>query len=235
MIIRRFADYQTLSSEAARTIAAQISAKPATILGLAAGKTPLGTYSELVRMHREDGLDFSRVAFFNLDEYEGLPADHPDSFTRFLKDNLLQHINATKSNVHLLRSPSGSDVESYCHSIEELIRNAGGIDLQILGIGLNGHIAFNEPGSRFDSRTRVVTLAASDASNTLRKAITMGIATILDARRILLLSSGASKSDMLATAIQGPVTEAVPASVLQRHPDVLVLTDSGGYSTDFKS
>ena len=129
MIIRRFADYQTLSFEAARTIAEQISAKPATILGLAAGKTPLGTYSELVRMHREDGLDFSRVVFFNLDEYEGLSADHPDSFARFLKDNLLERVNSTKSNVHLLRFPRGSDVESYCDSFEETIRNAGGIDL----------------------------------------------------------------------------------------------------------
>src|SRR5204862_5307304 len=157
------------------------------------------------------------------------PADHPHSFARFLKDNLLERVNSTKSNVHLLRFPRGSDVESYCDSFEETIRNAGGIDLQILGIGRNGHIAFNEPGSRFDSRTRVVTLEQGDASNTPGTAITMGIATILDARRILLLSSGPQKAAILATAIQGPLTEAVPASVLQKHPEVLV------YSTDFKS
>jgi glucosamine-6-phosphate deaminase len=209
VVVRKVLDYEALSDNAARFIADCIREKPVLRLGLAAGNTPLGTYRELVRMHRDQGLDFSRVVFFNLDEYSD-----SQSFTDFLNRNLLDQIDVNRANVHLIKFPNS---ESY----EVEIRDSGGIDLQILGIGVNGHIAFNEPGSSFASRTRIVTVA-SDAQKT---AITMGIATILESRRILLLASGEAKAEILAAALEGPVTEDLPASVLQRHPDVIVIAD----------
>jgi glucosamine-6-phosphate deaminase len=184
----------------------------------------LGVYRELVRLHREDSLDFSRVAVFNLDEYAGLDASDTRSFTSFLRKNFIDLINVRESNVHLLKFPDIS-VDAYCEDIEEVIRQAGGIDLQILGIGRNGHIAFNEPGSSFKSRTRVVKVAEPSAPE-FATAITMGIATILDARRILLLASGPAKAEILAKAIEGPVTETLPASVVQLHGDVTIMVEA---------
>jgi glucosamine-6-phosphate deaminase len=219
VILRKFSDYETLSREAANMVADQIRANPASVLGLAAGKTPIGTYNELVRLHRESRLDFSRVVFFNLDEYWGLPESDPQSFGWFLNHHLIRHIHLPSGNIHFL---NGIAAESSCETFETAIREAGGIDLQILGIGRNGHIGFNEPDSPFDSRTRPVVLAHEGPPGTPRTAVTMGIATILDARRILLLAAG-DKAGILRKALEGPVTETVPASVLQRHADVTVL------------
>jgi glucosamine-6-phosphate deaminase len=209
VIVRSFADYLSLSVAAARLIADQIRSKPNLVLGLAAGNTPIGAYRELVRLHRDENLDFSRVTLFSLDEYEGLSAADPLSFSRFFHVHLLDHINVLPQNIHLLSEHAQS-------TFEQSIKDAGGIDLQLLGIGKNGHIAFNEPGSAFDSRTRRVNLPNGGA-------VTMGIGTILEARRILLLASGPEKTSILNAAIQGPVSESVPASALQQHHDVTVL------------
>lgn len=217
-------NYEKLSLMAARFIADEIRRNPKLVLGLAAGNTPLATYREMVRMHREEGLDLSEVVFFNLDEYAGLDANDPGSFTAFLHSNLLDHINVKRSNLHLLKFPE-DEVDRYCETFEEDLRDAGGIDLQILGIGRNGHIAFNEPGSSFKSRTRIVNITEGSFADSPRVAITMGIGTILDSRRILLLASGKSKGEALAKALEGEVTESVPASVLQRHKDVVVIAD----------
>ena len=224
MILQVFPDYETLSKHAAQFVADAVRQKPDLVLGLAAGNSPVSTYREIIRMHEQEGLDLSRVVFFNLDEYGGLDPADPHSFTAFLQQNLLDGVHVNPANVHLLRFPA-SHVDEYCEDVEEAIRRAGGIDLQVLGIGRNGHIAFNEPGSSFASRTRVVKLA-EPAPHFAKTAITMGTATILDAHRILLLASGADKADMLASAIEGPVTEMVPASILQLHANVTVMADA---------
>ena len=224
MVVKTFPSYETLSKSAAQFIADAIRQKPDLVLGLAAGNTPSGAYRELIRMHKDDSLDFSGVAVFNLDEYAGLDGSDTRSFTSFLHQNFLDSINIRESNVHLLKFPDKS-VDAYCDHVEEAIRQAGGIDLQILGIGRNGHIAFNEPGSSFKSRTRVVKVAEPNAPE-FATAITMGVATILDARRILLLASGPMKAEILAKAIEGPVTETLPASVLQLHGDVTIMVEA---------
>jgi glucosamine-6-phosphate deaminase len=219
VIVRGFADYPSLSFSAAQLVAELIRSKPHAVIGLAAGNTPVGTYQELVRRHREENLDFSGLTLFTLDEYEGLDETHPQSFARFFRERLLDHINVPARNVHLLS-------EDTFPAYEQSIKDAGGIDLQILGIGKNGHIAFNEPGSSFASRTRRVTLAHQGAPGTPLTAITMGVETILEARRVLLLSAGPEKTAILAAAVHGPITESVPASVLQRHREVTVLYSS---------
>jgi len=230
MNLRIARDYEALSRNAAQIIAGEIRRKPDLVLGLAAGNTPLGAYLELVRMHREENLDFSRVVLFNLDEY-GPGKIFVQRFSDFLHRNFVNQVNVDKPNVHFLSFPSVS-VQGYCRSFEELILKAGGIDLQILGIGRNGHIAFNEPGSTLDSRTRVVTLDRSGVSDSPHTdtAISMGVATIMESHRILLLASGSSKAEVLAKALEGPVTETIPASFLQRHRDLIVLADEAASS-----
>jgi glucosamine-6-phosphate deaminase len=210
---------------AADVIAREIRRQPRLVLGLAAGSTPTGTYSELVRMHREEGLDFSGVVFFSLDEYCGLPPNAPQSFTCFLNESLLDHISPRRTQVYLVNPSALAKDPYYCENFEREIRDAGGIGVQILGIGRNGHIAFNEPGSAVDSRTRLVTLESTHADLSVKQAITMGIGTILEARTILLLASGEEKARVLAQAIEGPLTRAIPASALQLHPDVTVIAD----------
>jgi glucosamine-6-phosphate deaminase len=225
MVVHIVPDYESLSQKAASLVADAIRGKTDLVLGLAAGNTPAGTYRELVRMHREAGLDFSRVVCFNLDEYGEIDPTDPRSFTAFLHENLLDRINVNSSNVHLLTFPSEAAATTYCQAIEDDIRRVGGIDLQILGIGRNGHIAFNEPGSTFYSRTRIVNLLAPETPDTPRTAVTLGIATILESRRLLLLCAGEQKAEILAKALHGPIDEGVPASVLQRHPEVTVIAD----------
>ena len=214
-------DYQALSQEAAAIVDKSLHAKPALTLGLPTGQTPLGMYEQLIRKHRTEGLDFSAVKTFNLDEYAGISPEDPRSFHAYMRSRFFDHININPSNAHI----PDDQYERY----EHLIRESGGIDLLIVGIGLNGHIAFNEPGSSFDSRTRVVTLAPETIQAASQEiphtAITMGIGTILEARKILLLASGAKKAEILRRALRGPVTEAVPASALQLHPNVIVITD----------
>lgn len=232
------------SAEACRLLAAEIAdlirtnttADRSTVLGLATGSTPVGLYRELVRLHREECLSFARVITFNLDEYHGLPRSHPESYWRFMHDQLFDHIDIPADQIHV---PEGmverQDVYDYCQAYEEKIRKAGGIDLQILGIGRTGHIGFNEPGSGSDSRTRLITLdsvtrrdAARDflgEDHVPRYAITMGVGTILDARKIALLAWGESKAEIVARAVEGPVRPELPASFLQGHPGCRFLID----------
>src|SRR5438874_7099029 len=197
-------DYRTLSEEAAALVARAVRAKPDVTLGLPTGSTPLGMYEELIRKHRHEELDFSRVRTFNLDEYLGLAPDDPQSYHAYMHARFFDHMNIAVENTRIPDGSPGVDADAECGRYEDEIRNVGGIDLLIVGIGSNGHIAFNEPGSSFESRTRVVTLAQETIANARRKftdeaevpgtAITMGIATIFEARLIVLLAAGAAKA-----------------------------------------
>ncbi len=227
-------DYAAMSQEAARIIAERLRKKSNMVLGLATGGTPLGTYAELIRMHREDGLDFSKVTTFNLDEYIGLPRSHPQSYHHFMMENFFNRVNIEQSSIHI---PDGmtTDIEAHCEWYEEEIRKAGGVDLQILGIGANGHLAFNEPGSSLGSRTRIKTLTEktikdnarffNDPKEVPKYAITVGIGTIMDARELLLLASGSQKANALRAAVEGPITAMCPASIIQMHRRATVVAD----------
>ena len=227
--------YDELSRQAAAIVSAAIHKRPDLRIGLATGTTPLGMYRELARMHREEHLDFSRVVTFNLDEYFGLAADHSQSAHTFMHSSFFEHVNVAAENIHIPDGTARGDLDEYCAGYEAAIQSAGGIDLQILGIGRNGHIGFNEPSSSLASRTRIKTLTRPTLEDNRRlfpegqpmpeAAITMGIGTILDARKILLLASGAGKARALARAIEGPVTAFVTASALQLHRDVTILAD----------
>ena len=227
--------YAELTQRSAGIISEAIRKRPDLRLGLATGTTPLGLYRELARIHREEGLDFSRVVTFNLDEYLGLAADHPQSAHSFMQRSFFDHVNIAPDNIHIPDGTAPGDLDEYCARYEATIQKAGGIDLQILGIGRNGHIGFNEPSSSLSSRTRMKTLTRQTLEDNRQlfqegqaipeAAITMGIGTILDARRILLLASGTSKARALARAIEGPVTAFVTASALQLHRDVTILAD----------
>ena len=233
MHILIYDDYAEMSAAAAGHIASRVKAKPGIVLGLATGSTPVGMYAELVELHRQGGLDFSRVTTFNLDEYCGLGSDDPRSYERFMWEHLFAHVNLDRMRTHV---PYGAarDPEAECIRYEEMIRAAGGIDLQVLGMGMNGHIGFNEPGSAPNSRTRVVRLAEqtvqvnrskTEADEMPASALSMGIGTIMDAREIILLANGDAKADIVRQAIQGPITPDVPASILRQHPDVSVFLD----------
>lgn len=222
-------DKEAMGKEAAKLIAADMKTKPHYVLGLATGSTPLPLYEELVRMNKAGDLDFSTVVTFNLDEYVGLPGTHDQSYRYFMDRNLFDHVNVNKKNTHV---PDGTaeDPDAHCLEYENMIDDCGGIDYQVLGIGSNGHIAFNEPGSSLASRTRVVQLTDSTIKDNSRfferiedvptQAISMGIGTILEAAKIVLLACGENKADAVAKAIEGPITAMVPASALQLHPAV---------------
>lgn len=237
VIITKTAD--EMSALAADMIERQLMSKPNSVLGLATGSTPLGLYKELVRRHREQGLDFSKVVTFNLDEYLGLPPSHPQSYRYFMDENLFKHINIPPGSIHVPYGHADS-VLDFCNWYEEEIKRRGGIDIQILGIGGDGHIAFNEPGSSLGSRTRLKTLTEqtirdnarffSSMDEVPRFAITMGVGTILEARKIILLAIGAAKAEIIAQAIEGPITSQVTASALQLHRDVVVLVDQAAGS-----
>ncbi len=226
--------YEELSRAAARQVARLLQARPNAVLGLATGSTPRGLYRELARMHREEGLDFSQVTTFNLDEYVGLPPDHLQSYHHFMWENLFRHVNVPPQNVHI---PSGmvTDYGVYCRWYEERIAACGGIDLQVLGIGADGHIGFNEPSSSLGSRTRIKTLARQTLEDNARffatreevpvYAVTMGVGTILEARQIMLLANGEGKAAAVAGAVEGPVTSMNTASALQHHPHVTYYLD----------
>ena len=226
---------EEMSKCAARVVARTLNAKPNAVLGLATGSTPLGLYQELARMHREEGLDFSQVRTFNLDEYVGLPSKHPQSYHYFMHKNFFQHVNIPPQNICI---PNGTadNYGAFCAWYEERIRKAGGIDCQVLGIGSDGHIGFNEPASSLGSRTRIKTLARQTIRDNARffdnprqvpiYAITMGVGTIMEARKILLLANGKNKAQAVAAAIEGPLTSMVPASALQMHPDTTAFLDN---------
>jgi glucosamine-6-phosphate deaminase len=228
-------DYKEMSKVSARLIASEIQSKHDLVLGLATGDTPVGTYKELVRMHKEEGLDFSKVKSFNLDEYIGLAPVHKQSYNYFMWENLFKHININPENVYI---PLGNtdDPQEYCAWYEQQITKAGGIDLQVLGIGRDGHIAFNEPVSSFASRTRVKALYKQTIEDNARFfdriedvprfAITMGVGTILEAKKILLIASGKNKADICAQFIEGPVTSQITATALQLHTYATVVLDA---------
>lgn len=228
-------DYEEVSREAARIVAGAVRSNPEIVLGLATGNTPLGLYTELIALHRAGALDFSRATSFNLDEYLGLPHFHAQSYHSFMDQNFFAHVNLPRQNIHIPDGTVSRDYEAYCASYEASIKAAGGIGLQILGIGRNGHIGFNEPTSSLASRTRLKALSRetiedsrhlfASESEMPKCAITMGIGTILDSRRILLLASGRSKAAAVAKAIEGPITSSVSASALQMHPDVTFIID----------
>jgi glucosamine-6-phosphate deaminase len=222
-----------------RVIADELRAKPDLVLGLATGKTMESVYAKLVRMHREEKLDFSGCRTFNLDEYVGLSGSHRNSYRHYMNHNLFLNVNIDLKNTHL---PDGaaSDVEAECMRYEKLITQCGGIDLQLLGIGLSGHLGFNEPASSLRSRTRIkvlspVTLAQNGGlfptpEEMPRHAITMGVGTILDSRRCLFLATGEEKAGIVAKAIEGPVTSMISATALQFHPHCTVVLDEAAAS-----
>ncbi len=218
---------------AARIVARLVRAQPQAVLALPTGATPRDIYAELVRQHREEGLSFARVTAFNLDEYVGVPPEHPGSFRRALHEALYRHVDLPAEQAHAPEA-TATDLADACRRYEDRIAAAGGLDLALLGVGRDGHIAFNEPTSSLGSRTRVKTLAdetraANQASfgadPVPRHALTVGIATILSARRCVLVALGAAKADAVARLVEGPLTAMVPASALQLHPHATVIAD----------
>lgn len=239
MNIIRAKDYQDMSRKAANIISAQIIMKPDCVLGLATGSTPVGTYRQLIEWYGKGDLDFSRVSTVNLDEYRGLTHTDPQSYYYFMQENLFDHVNIDKTATHV---PDGTnpDAADACAKHEQIIKSLGGIDLQLLGLGNNGHIGFNEPGAAFEKETHLVDLAESTIRANARffasidevpkQAYTMGIRTIMQAKKILVVVSGESKADIVSRAFFGPVTPEVPASILQMHPDVTVVCDEAALS-----
>ena len=229
-------DAGAVALRAAKVFADLVRSRPDAVLGLATGSTPEQTYGELVRMHREEDLRFSRVTSFNLDEYWGLDGDHPQSYRAFMNRNLFSKIDIRPWNAHVL---NGRAVNPHleCQAFETQILAVGGVDLWLLGIGVNGHIAFNEPGSPVDSRTRLVSLSQStidansdgrffkDPREVPRCALSVGIGTIREARKLVLLATGLKKAAAVAAAVEGPFTPECPASLLQDHPDCTFIVD----------
>ncbi|MDP6629628.1 MAG: glucosamine-6-phosphate deaminase [Kiritimatiellia bacterium] len=229
-------DTETASGAAARVVARLVREKPNAVLGLATGSTPLKLYRKLIQLHNEEELDFSEVTTFNLDEYVGLEKEHPQSYHAFMWEHLFSQINIKPENVHI---PDGmaKDIPVFCAAYERAIAEAGGIDLQVLGIGSDGHIGFNEPTSSFASRTRIKTLTQQtvqdnarffdgDESQVPHHCITMGIGTIMDAKRCIMLAFGEEKAEAIAATVEGPVASMVPASILQHHPNAKVFIDN---------
>ncbi|MCY8316307.1 glucosamine-6-phosphate deaminase [Bacillus vallismortis] len=228
--------YEELCKLSANIVKKHVQEKKDAVLGLATGSTPVGLYKQLISDYQSGEIDFSKVTTFNLDEYAGLSPSHPQSYNHFMHEYLFQHINMQPGHIHI---PQGDNpqLEAECKVYEDLIRRAGGIDIQILGIGANGHIGFNEPGSDFEDRTRIVKLSEStiqanarffggDPVLVPRLAISMGIQTILEfSRHIVLLASGEEKADAIQKMAEGPVTTDVPASILLKHHQVTVIAD----------
>lgn len=218
----------------AEIFASAIESNPRIVLGLATGGTPVEVYRKLVQRHRQHGLDFTQVTSFNLDEYVGLGADHPESYRYFMQQHLFDHVNIPSEQTHV---PNGcaEDLDQQAAAYDANVKSAGGIDLQLLGIGSNGHIAFNEPGSSIESRTRVVQLTDETVEANARffdsidqvprSAITMGIGTILESRKIVLMATGEGKASAVAEAIEGPIDPSNPASALKKHSEVVFVLD----------
>lgn len=239
MIIYRAKDYKDMSRKAANIISAQVIMKPNCTLGLATGSTPLGIYDQLTEWYKKGDLDFSAVHSVNLDEYRGLPKENDQSYYYFMHKNLFDRVNIRPENTNV---PNGMepDAEKECRRYEKLIADLGGIDLQLLGLGHNGHIGFNEPGEAFEKETHCVDLQErtieankrffDSADEVPRQAYTMGIKTIMQAKKILVAVSGEDKAEIVKKAFFGPVTPAVPASILQMHNDVTVVADEAALS-----
>ena len=232
-------NYQQMSRQAANIISAHIILKPNCVLGLATGSTPIGMYKQLIEWYKKGDLDFSQVKSVNLDEYVGLAPTHDQSYRYFMQTNLFDHVNIDVANTNV---PNGlaADPEAECQRYNQVIRDLGGIDVQVLGMGHNGHIGFNEPDKAFELETHVVDLQESTiqanarffASETdvPRQAMTMGIKSIMQARQILVVVSGKDKAEIVKKAFTGPVTPQVPASILQMHSDVILVADEAAAS-----
>ncbi len=234
MLLQVFKNYEEMCTAVAGMIASRLKDQPNLVLGLATGSTPLGVYKELIRMHCEEGLDFSKAITFNLDEYVGLDPDHPQSYHYFMFENFFNHINIDPDKVHIPDGTAG-DVESHCEWYDEEIKRREGIDIQLFDIGVNGQIGFNEPGSSLTSRTRIKTLTekttednmrfAEDSGKAPQYAITMGIGTIMEAKEIIMLASGVQKAYAVKSAVEGPISALVPASIVQMHRKAFVMID----------
>lgn len=230
-----YKDAETIAKAAAAIFAGEIAKKDGTVIGLATGSTPVPTYQELIRLNREGVLDFSKVISYNLDEYVGLKPDHPCSYRRFMNEQLFDHINIDKANTHV---PDG--IACNAAEYEQEIREIGGVDLQLLGIGSDGHIGFNEPADEFVYPTNIVKLTEQTIDDNARffnnrdevpkTAISMGVGTIMSAKRIILIATGKNKAKAIAAAINGPVAPAMPASILRMHQNVQFLLDEDAAS-----
>lgn len=239
MRIYKAKDYEEMSRKAAGIVSAQIIMKPDCVLGLATGSTPVGLYKQLIEWYRNGDLDFSGIRTVNLDEYKGISRENDQSYYYFMHQNLFDHVNIPAGNTHL---PDGMepDSEKECRRYEELIQSMGSVDLQLLGIGHNGHIGFNEPADAFDKLVHCVNLTQStieankrffaSAEEVPRQAYTMGIQTIMRSKKILIIANGEGKADIVRDAFFGPITPMVPASVLQLHNDVTLVADEAALS-----
>lgn len=239
MRIIKTKDYQDMSRKAGNLIAAQVIMKPDCVLGLATGSTPIGTYQQLIDLYNNGDLDFSRVSSVNLDEYRGLDHSNPQSYYYFMHENLFKHVNI-RPEATFVPDGTNKDADSACAAHEDIIRKLGGIDLQLLGLGNNGHIGFNEPGEAFELDTHCVNLTQSTIEANSRffdsieevptQAYTMGIRSIMHAKKILVVANGEGKADAVAKVFFGPVTPQVPGSILQIHPDVTLVADEAALS-----
>ena len=239
MLLIEAKDYHDMSRKAANIISAQVIMKPHAVLGLATGSTPIGAYKQLVEWYNKGDLDFAGVTSVNLDEYKGLSPENDQSYRYFMNTNLFDHVNIDKNKTYV---PNGleEDSDKACADYNEIIRSVGGIDIQLLGIGGNGHIGFNEPGEAFEKETHCVDLTESTIKANARffesmdevpkQAYTMGIKNIMAAKKILLVATGSAKADALYKSLYGPITPNVPASILQLHQDVTVVADEDALS-----
>lgn len=234
MRVIKVKDYEEMSSVAASMVSGQVMLKPESVLGLATGDTPLGMYQNLIKLYEQGTIDFSEVTTFNLDEYYGIPKTNHQSYYYYMMENLFQHININKENINIPDGMAG-DIEIECKNYENKIKKANGIDLQILGIGVNGHIGFNEPNVNFEAETHLVSLDEKTIQSNARffesieevptKAISMGIKTIISSRKIVLLANGSGKAEAVEQMVKGKISPEMPASILQLHKDVTVIVD----------
>ena len=233
MQIQIFQDEERLHHAVAQTLIDAVKANPKVVLGLATGSSPLETYNNMMVDHQKNGTDYSGVVTFNLDEYVGLEGTHPQSYRYFMNTSLFNGLNIPLSQTNV---PDGTgDLKEVCETYEAKIAKAGGIDLQLLGIGTNGHIGFNEPGTSFDTRTHITELLQEtidgnarffeSAASVPKKAVTMGIQTIMDVKKVILIAYGSKKAAAIRDMVNGPVTESMPASILQKHQDVTLFLD----------
>ncbi|MBQ5485072.1 MAG: glucosamine-6-phosphate deaminase [Lachnospiraceae bacterium] len=239
MKIIRAKDYNDMSRKAANIISAQVIMKPSAVLGLATGGTPVGTYKQLIEWYNKGDIDFSGVTTINLDEYRGLPRDHEQSYWYFMHENFFNFVNVPEERIFV---PDGAnpDSDAACKAYDRVIHQAGGIDLQLLGIGTDGHIGFNEPGNAFELETHCVDLTDETIKSNQRffgegeevpkQAYTMGIKTIMQARKVLMVANGEDKAEILKKAFEGPVTPMIQASILQMHPDFTLVADEAALS-----
>lgn len=232
-------DYNALSEEAFQVMKEVVTSKERPVLGLATGSSPIGLYQNMIKDHKENGTSYKNVVTFNLDEYVGLKKNHSQTYYTFMNENLFSGLDINQDNVHIPVGDS-SDLKKECEVYEQAMKDYQ-VDIQLLGIGSNGHIGFNEPGTSFDSLTHIVTLKEKTREDNARffiplneevptQAITMGIATIMKSKKVLMVASGEGKADAVARMINGPISEDLPASVLQNHPDVVVIVDEAAAS-----